>query len=151
MENSADINRMLNRNLNHWLVLNISLLLEQKPYKNSCLTTFLGVEYHLQQLADVRSAGVVLRHLDDARPTSLRHDVRPVPGYLRHRPGGAGLHERAASQPGRAVSGSPSGCHSGLWPEQLSPRTVRPPGSEGEKCSNRGSKLEIVAWYRTSP
>lgn len=81
------------------------------PYQ-TCV--FLGVEYHLQQLADFRSAGVVLYNLDDARPAPLRHDVRPVPGCLRHRPSGAGLPERAASQSGRAVPRSPSDCDSGL-------------------------------------
>ncbi len=48
---------------------------------------FVGVEYNLQQLADFRPAGVVLYNLDDARPTPLCHDVRPVPGYLWYCPG----------------------------------------------------------------
>lgn len=72
------------------------------------------MEYHLQQLADFRTAGVVLYNLDDERPTPLRHDVRPVPGYLRYRPGGAGLPERTASQSGGAVPRPPSGCDRGL-------------------------------------
>lgn len=108
---------------------------------NSCLAAtmspylkyvILGVEYHLQQLADFRPAGVVLCDLDDARPAPLRHDVRPVPGCLRHRPAGAGLPERAASEPGRAVPWSPPGCHNGLRPERLSPCALCSPGSKGE-------------------
>lgn len=72
------------------------------------------MEYYIQQLADFRPVGVVLYNLDDARPTPLRHDIRPVPRYLRHRAGGAGLRERAAPQPGRAVPRSAPGRDSGL-------------------------------------
>jgi len=93
---------------------------------------FLGVEHHLQQLADFCPAGVVLYHLDYARPAPLRHAVRPVPGCLRHRAAGAGLPKRAAAESGRAVSrGAPDGDY-GLRPEQLPPCALRPPGSQGE-------------------
>lgn len=92
----------------------------------------LGVEYHLQQLADFCPAGVVVYNLDDERPAAVRHDVCPLPGDLRNRPGGAGLPERAATQPGRAVPRAAPGCDSGLRPEQLPPCTLRPPGSKGE-------------------
>lgn len=92
----------------------------------------LGVEHHLQQLADLCSAGVVLYNLDDARPAAVRHDVCPLPGRLRHRPGGAGLSERVAPEPGRAVPRSSPGCDNGLRPEQLPPCALRPPGSKGE-------------------
>lgn len=91
------------------------------------------MEHHLQQLADFRPAGVVLYNLDDERQAPLRHDVRPVPGYLRHRPGGAGIPERVPPEPGRAVPRPPPGCDIGLWPEQLSPCALRPPGSKGEE------------------
>lgn len=57
------------------------------------------MEYHLQQLANVRPAGLVLHYLDDERPTALRHDVCSVPGHLWHRLAGAGLPERAAPEP----------------------------------------------------
>lgn len=100
----------------------------------------LGLEHHLQQLADVRPAGVVLYHLDDERPAAVRHDVRPVPGRLRHRPGAAGLPERPAPEPGRALPWSAPGCHRGLRPEQLPPGALRPPGSKGqarEGCHNK--------------
>lgn len=93
---------------------------------------FSGVEYYLQQLADVRPAGVVLCNLDDERPPPLRHDVRALPGHLRDRPGGAGLPERPAAEPGRAVPRPAPGRHSGLRPEQLPPRALRPPGGQGE-------------------
>lgn len=73
-----------------------------------------GVEHHLQQLADLCLAGVVLRDLDDARPAPVRHDIRPFPGHLRHRSGGAGLPQRAASESLRAVPGSAPCCDRGL-------------------------------------
>lgn len=91
-----------------------------------------GVEYHLQQLADLRPAGVVLYHLDNARPPAVRHDVSPVPGCVWNGSGAAGLPERAASEPGRAVPWSAPSCHRGLRPEQLSPCTLCPPGGKGQ-------------------
>lgn len=92
-----------------------------------------GVEYHLQQLADVCPAAVVLCHLDDAGPAPVRHDVGPVLGHLRHGAAGAGFPERAAAQPGRAVPRTPPDRHSGLRPEQLPSCALHPPGSKGEE------------------
>lgn len=91
-----------------------------------------GVEHHLQQLVDLCPAGVVLHHLDDAWPPPLCHDVSPVPGHLRHRPGGVGLPERPATQSGRIVSQSASCRDRWLWPEQLPPCSVCPPRGKGE-------------------
>lgn len=109
-------------------------------------STCSGVEHHLQQLADLRSAGVVLHHLDDAWPPPLRHDVGPFPGHLRHRPGGAGLPERPEARPGRAVSRSASCCDRWLWPEQLPPCPVRPPRGEGESDNLGRRERDASVW-----
>lgn len=75
---------------------------------------FLGVEYHLQQLADLRVTGVVLCHLDDAEPAALRHDVRAGAGGVRDGPGDTRLPQRPAPESGRALSRSASRRHRGL-------------------------------------